>query len=83
MQLTMYLRSIQFYSIPYGIEVWQEESLVNLMNEQHFANLKYILQMLPPNANLFSKYRIPGNFRGMYISRLSMKPGFSRLKFRR
>ena len=50
----MYLRSIQFYSILYGIEVWQEESLVNLMNEQYFANLKYIRQMLPPNANLFS-----------------------------
>ena len=27
-------------------------------------------------------YRIPENFRGMYISRLSMKPEFSRLKFR-
>ena len=27
-------------------------------------------------------YRIPGIFRGMYISRLSMKLGFSRLKFR-
>ena len=27
-------------------------------------------------------YRIPGNFRGMYISRLNMKPGFSWLKFR-
>ena len=27
-------------------------------------------------------YRIPGIFCGMYISRLSMEPGFSRLKFR-
>ena len=27
-------------------------------------------------------YRIAGIFRGMYISRLSTKPGFSRLKFR-
>ena len=27
-------------------------------------------------------YRIPGIFRGMYISRLSMKQGFLRLKFR-
>ena len=27
-------------------------------------------------------YRIPGIFRGMYISQLSMKPGFLRLKFR-
>ena len=27
-------------------------------------------------------YRIPGIFRGMYISWLSMKHGFSRLKFR-
>ena len=30
----------------------------------------------------WTEYRIPGNFRGMYISQLSMKQGFSRLKFR-
>ena len=33
--------------------------------------------------NMWYCYRIPGIFRGMCISRLSMKPGFSWLKFRR
>ena len=34
------------------------------------------------DEELWTRYRIPGIFRGIYISRLSMKQGFSRLKFR-
>ena len=40
------------------------------------------MKQIKPKNIYVEYYRIPGIFRGMYISRLSMKQGFSQLKFR-
>ena len=50
-----YIGSYVFRQIPYSRKAWQEESLLDLVNEQHFVKLKSVKCFHPIQIGLANK----------------------------